>query len=132
MPPTNTGDLLGPEASDLNGLSVMVVEDSWQVSSALQSLLEACGAEVIGPVATAADAVRLTSERTADVALVDIKLRDGEMAYALIDRLQHQGIRVVVMTGYDDLPSKQGKAAAVLRKPVQAKALLYARSGHRQ
>ena len=114
-----------PEAAPatLDGLSVLIVEDSWQVGTAIKSLLRSWGAEVIGPVATAADALRLVSERLPDAALVDIHLRDGELAYGLIDRLHDQGIRVVVTTGYAEI-GRATKAAAVLRKPVDESRLL--------
>ena len=119
---SNAGDTEG--ASNLNGLRVLVVEDSWQVSAALKRLLVACGAEVAGPAATIADAARLVSERTVDVALVDINLRRGELAYDLIDQLHDRGIRIVVVTGYDEVSIDEGKVAAVLQKPVSASRLL--------
>ena len=79
---------------------------------------------MVGPVATTADAVRLISEQTPDVALVDVNLRGGELAYGLIDRLHDQGIRVVVTSGYADVLLASGKAAAVLQKPVNEAQLL--------
>src|SRR5437899_2819563 len=91
----NRNTLPARRPSDLDGLRVLVVEDSWHVSTGLRMLLEACGAAVDGPVATSADAMRLVSENTPDVAIVDINLRDGEQSYELIDRLQDRGIRIV-------------------------------------
>ena len=110
--------------SDLAGLRVLVVDDSWHVATAIKMLLESLGADVLGPVATTADAVRQLSEQAPDVALVDINLRGGERSYELIDRLHNQGIRVVVMSGYSDVSPAHGKAAAVLKKPVQEELLL--------
>jgi DNA-binding NarL/FixJ family response regulator len=78
----------------------------------------------MGPVATTADALHLMSERRIDVALVDISLRGGELAYDLIDQLHDRGIRVVVVTGYADISSVQGKVAVVLQKPVREDVLL--------
>jgi DNA-binding NtrC family response regulator len=112
-------------ATNLNGLRVLLVEDSWQIGAALRRLLEANGADVAGPAATTADAVRLISERTIDVAVVDINLRDGELAYGLIDQLHNQNIRIVVVTGYPDVPSVEGKVAVVLQKPVTGPGLLH-------
>jgi CheY-like chemotaxis protein len=109
---------------DLAGLRVLVVEDSWHVSAGLKMLLEAYGATVNGPVATTADAMRLVSESTPDVAIVDINLRDGEMSYGLIDRLRDRGIRVVVLTGYGDVPLQAGKVAVVLQKPARDEVLI--------
>jgi DNA-binding NtrC family response regulator len=110
--------------SDLQGLRVIVVEDSWQVGTGLKMLLEAWGAEVIGPVATTADAVRLVSECAPDVALVDMNLRGGERSDGLIDQLHDQGIRIVVISGYSDVSVAQGKAAAILQKPMKQELLL--------
>jgi CheY-like chemotaxis protein len=122
--PSIADDQTGPSASELNGLRILIVEDSWQVSAALKRLLEACGADVAGPAATVADAARLVSERTPDVALVDINLRGGELAYDLIDKLHNQGIRIVVVTGYADVSIDEKKVAAVLQKPVSVPRLL--------
>ena len=118
MVSSNAPNSLEVRPSDIIGLRVLVVEDSWHVATATKRLLQALGADVVGPVATAADAVRLISEHAPDVAVVDINLRDGEQAHGLIDRLHAQGIRVVVTSGYDEVLLAPGKAAAILQKPV--------------
>jgi DNA-binding response OmpR family regulator len=110
--------------SDLDGLRVLVVEDSWHVSTGLRMLLEAQRATVDGPVATTADAMRLISNSTPDVAIVDINLRDGELSYELIDRLQGRGIRVVVLTGYANVSLQGRKVAVILQKPVRDEVLI--------
>jgi len=124
MTPSDSHEQSETRPFNLNGLSVLVVEDSWQVASGLKMLLESWEADVIGPAATTADAVRLISERRPDVAIVDINLRRGERSYGLLDRLHDQGIRVVVLTGYADAGVPAGKAAAVLQKPVREDLLL--------
>ena len=111
-------------SSDLGGLRILVVEDSWHVSTGLRTLLEARGATVDGPVATTADAMRLVSENTPNVAIVDINLRDGELSYELIDWLQDRDIRIVVLTGYSDIVLQEGKVAVVLQKPVRDEVLI--------
>ena len=68
--------------------------------------------------------MRLIAEQAPDVALVDVNLRGGELAYDLIDRLYGQGIRVVVMSGYADVLLPSGKAAIILEKPVSEAQLL--------
>ena len=77
-----------------------------------------------GPVATTADAMRLVSESTPDVAIVDINLRDGELSYELIDWLQDRGIRIVVLTGYADVSLQEGKVAVILQKPARDEVLI--------
>src|SRR5215831_10569868 len=74
------------EASALRGLRVLIVEDSYVVARAIQSLLEEMGMVVVGPVATSIDAERLLIERSPELAVVDIHLK-GEMSFNLIDRL---------------------------------------------
>jgi DNA-binding NtrC family response regulator len=115
-----------PEAgsSELNGLCVLIVEDSWDVGTGLKMLLESWGAVVSGPAATTADAVHLVCERTPDVALVDINLRDGEQSYCLINQLHEQGISVIVVSGYADVSPAVGKATAILQKPIREDVLL--------
>ena len=111
---------------DLNGLHVLIVEDAWDIGIGLKELLEACGANVAGPVATCADAQRLLFESIPDVALVDINLRGGELSFDLIERLHHEGVRVVVITGYDDVSLEPGKVAAIVQKPIGEDRLLAA------
>ena len=108
----------------LSDLCVLVVEDSWDVGTGLKMLLESWGADVAGPAATTADAVRLICERTPDVALVDIHLRDGEQSYCLINQLHDQAIRVVVISGYADVSPAVGTVAAILQKPIREDLLL--------
>jgi len=124
MAASNASDPPGTSAEDLNGLRVLLVEDSWHVGTALGSLLRVWGADVVGPAATTADAESLISERAPDVAVIDINLRGGERAYDLIDRLHGRGIRVVVISGYSDVPRALGKAVAILEKPVDEAQLL--------
>src|SRR5262249_33089979 len=114
----------GRGPSDLDGLRVLIVEDSWHVSTGLRMLLEARGATVDGPVATTADAMRLVSEHVPDAAIVDINLRDGELSYELIDWLQDRGIRVVVLTGYSEISLQEGKVAVILQKPARDEVLI--------
>ena len=110
----------------MQGVRILIVEDSWHLGISLKSHLRALGAEVMGPVATASDAEHLISGLTPDVALVDFNLRGGELAHGLIDRLHNQGIRIVVISGYADVPLEPGKVVATLQKPIAEEQLLAA------
>jgi DNA-binding response OmpR family regulator len=121
---SNLNEFSGAESLDLSGITILVVEDSWQLAMALKSLLQALGAEVSGPVATSADAQRLVSERTPDAALVDFNLRGGEQAVDLIDRLNDQGVYVIVTSGYATLPVAPRHPATILQKPISETQLL--------
>ena len=113
---TSDRDVPNGGASDLRGVRVLVVEDTWLVAKALKTALEGLGMVVAGPASNTADADRLVAEETPDLAVVDVNLK-GEMAYGLIDRMHDRGVRVVVVAGYAVLPSSTKKAAAILQKP---------------
>jgi DNA-binding response OmpR family regulator len=116
---------LPASASRLRGLRALIVEDSWHIANALESLLEQVGMIIVGGAASANDAERLAHELAPKLAVVDIKLRDG-MAHALIDRLHDLVIRVVVVTAFDALVMPLVKTAAILRKPFNEDELLTA------
>jgi len=124
MTAPNAHDPPGSGSLELQGVSILLVEDSWHVGKAMKTLLHVLGADVAGPAATTADAERLVGERTPDVAIVDIHLREGELANDLIDRLCEQGIPVIVLTGYAVVSLPPGKAEAILQKPVSKEQLL--------
>jgi DNA-binding NtrC family response regulator len=113
-------------SADLDDVDILLVEDSWHVGQAMKRLLHLMGAGVAGPAATAAEAERLLSEHAPDVAIVDISLRGGERAFNLIDRLNAQGVRVIVISGYAEIPPASGKTMAFLQKPVSEAELLAA------
>jgi DNA-binding NtrC family response regulator len=110
--------------SELKGARILLVEDSWHVGNAIRRLLRVLGAEVAGPAAAIADAERLIAECKPDVAIVDINLRDGEQANPLLERLQEQGIPVIVITGYTAAPLTSATVEAVLQKPVSVERFL--------
>jgi DNA-binding response OmpR family regulator len=115
----------GDAAGALQGLCVLVVEDGWQLADALRLVLERMGLVVAGPVATASEAQALAKERRPDIAVVDVNLH-GEMAYGLMDWLHDRGTRVIVISGYEDLPPSLQRFSATLRKPFTASELLTA------
>jgi CheY-like chemotaxis protein len=109
-----------PRQLDLRGIRVLVVEDIWHVGKALKGLLENFGAEVVGPAPTASEAERLIAEHAPHIALVDVKLRGGVLAYDLIDVLVKQNIAVIVTSGYTVLPQRLENVVAILQKPYTA------------
>jgi CheY-like chemotaxis protein len=113
-----------PEAEGLSGLRVLVVDDSWHVVAAIESLLRSFGAEVIGTAASSGEAERMLAKRTPDVAIVDLSLRGGELAYGLIEVLNDLAVRVVVLSGYSPIDVRPKNAFAVLQKPIAEAELL--------
>jgi DNA-binding response OmpR family regulator len=104
------------EASGLSGVSVLIVEDSWQVAKAMGSALEQLGMHVIGPAATTADARRLVAGQKPKLALVDVNLKK-ELATDLIEELHGQGVLVIVVSGYAAPPMPAEMVAAYVQKP---------------
>jgi len=97
---------------------VLLVEDEHIVAAALSRGLRVCGAEVIGPAATVANALALIEATPAiDGALVDINLR-GIQAYDVVDALIARRVPTVLTTGYEtsDVPSRY-RDVPVLQKP---------------
>jgi DNA-binding response OmpR family regulator len=86
----------------LEGRRVLVVEDEYLLAEDLREGLVKQGAEVMGPVATVADALELLRQGPMpDTAILDINL-GGEMVYPLADELRAKGIPFIFATGYDE------------------------------
>jgi DNA-binding response OmpR family regulator len=116
------------DRSLLQGVRVLVVEDTWHVAKALKAVLEQLGMRVSGPAATTDQAKRLMSDEKPDIAVVDINLR-REMAFGLIEEMHEQGVRVLVSSGCAMPLLPEGKVAAMLQKPYSAAQLLSALQG---
>jgi DNA-binding response OmpR family regulator len=126
MSSSNTRTPFESGRPQLLGARLLIVEDSWEVSTQLKTFFESCGAEVVGPVATANDARRLISEGIPDIGLVDINLRSGELSYELINEMHALQIPIVVITGFANTSPATDKAVAVLQKPFTEAELLAA------
>lgn len=105
----------------LSGRRILVVEDEYLIADDLRDALVAAGAEVVGPIATVADAIACVDAGTVlDAAVLDINLR-GAMVYPVADGLAARGIPFLFATGYDagSLPDRFATAVR-LEKPVKA------------
>ena len=125
MPSTRRDDATDAGSTTLKGLRVLVIEDGWQLADALKLLLERMGMVVAGPVGTTREARALARESCPDLAVVDVNL-NGEMAYDLMDWLHERGTRIIVISGYEELPGALRKFSATLQKPFTATSLLTA------
>ena len=104
-------------------LQVMVVEDSWHIASAIKSMIENVGMQVVGPAATLTEALQVLAASHPDMAVVDVNLQ-GDLAYGLIDQLLDRAIPVVIVSGYEISPALANRADTVLKKPIRASVLL--------
>ena len=109
-------------------LRVLVVEDETLLSLSLEGMLEDWGYEIVGSVATGAEAVRCAIAAAPDVVLMDVNLA-GEMnglTAAMQVRALCEDVIIVFMTAYTDLDlgaRPEIGAAEVLRKPFSPRRL---------
>jgi CheY-like chemotaxis protein len=114
----------------LIGRRILVVEDLALVSMLVEDDLRSAGAEVIGPVTSVAEALRLLTALPAggrvDAVVLDLQLRDG-FARPVAERLVSRGIPFVITTGYAS-PGEEGvfSKAPCLVKPYPPGDLLMA------
>jgi CheY-like chemotaxis protein len=96
---------------------VMVVEDEILVAIEIESVLDEMGLTPVGIAADKAGALRIAEK--ADIALVDINLRDGATGPHIGRELAERGITVLFVTAN---PEQLGKGVpgtlGVLTKPV--------------
>ena len=109
---------------------VLVVEDSEAIRTAFTILLEECG-YAVAAAATGADALRLASEASPDLVLLDLGLPDLT-GLDVVRRLKAdpatRRIPVVALTGRDDDADREALlaagCAAYLLKPVDTQRLI--------
>jgi DNA-binding response OmpR family regulator len=89
----------GAEAVELKNRRILIVEDEYYLADDLARALASCGAVVVGPVGSLAEAQALADENI-DCAILDMNLR-GDMAYPIADRLDEAGIPYLIATGYN-------------------------------
>ncbi len=88
--------------ADGRELRVLVVEDEGLVALDLASIVEQFGGTVIGPVASVSEALRSAAQQPPDVALMDIRLPDGDGIDAARQIRERHGARIVFVTGNTD------------------------------
>lgn len=84
----------------LRGRRVLLVEDEYFQAREAKALLEAAGAEVVGPTAHAGDVPALLANETIDAALIDINLGKGA-DFDLARTLRNAQVPFLFVTGYD-------------------------------
>ncbi len=91
----------------IQGLRVLVVEDSPVVAPYVHDLLTDLGCMVIGPAINMASARELAQEEQFDVAVVDLHIR-GDKIFPILDMLEARGVPFLITSGYADwtMPDK--------------------------
>lgn len=92
---------MGSLPNSLSGKRILIVEDEYLLADDLSETLTDAGAEIVGPVATVAEANELADAQGFDCAVLDMNL-EGQFAFALAQRLKNEGVPFVVATGYGE------------------------------
>ena len=79
---------------------ILVVEDELILALTIETILHEQGHKVVGPVARASEALHLIEAEKIDAALLDVRLRHGDVVYPAADALGERGIPFAFMTAY--------------------------------
>src|SRR5688572_1796939 len=85
--------------ADLALRRMLVVEDMAIVAVEIERLVRQLGWDVMGPLQTLDEAMRMARDGRIDAALLDVNLR-GQMVFPAADILLDRGIPLVFVTGY--------------------------------
>jgi CheY-like chemotaxis protein len=85
----------------LVGRRILLVEDEFAIAEAMEEWLRRAGAEVIGPVPSVKQALKLIESQVGvlDGAVLDVNLGRGETAYPIADGLNERGVPYLFATG---------------------------------
>ncbi len=124
-----SGHGLPDRQAKLTGKRVLVAEDEPLVAMLFEDELRGAGAEVLNPVSSVGDALRLIEAAAAadggiSAAVLGINLQ-GEAVAPVADRLAALGVPFLFATGYGEGCDTGGHAdARVLRKPFGPRTLI--------
>lgn len=83
---------------------VLLVEDEFHIATVVSDALADAGYDVMGPVATARDALQLLEAAVPRGAVLNFELRDGDST-PVAEALRAAEVWFVVISSYDDLPA---------------------------
>jgi CheY-like chemotaxis protein len=113
-----------PKPDPLQGLRVLVVEDSYFVAVGISRQLTDLGCRIVGPAPTVAAALDLLAHESCDAAVLDINL-GSETAEPVARALSDRRVPFLFITGYSSprLLAPAFHATTRLVKPVAPDAL---------
>jgi len=110
--------------SGVEGLRILVVEDSTLLALELESGLMEAGAVVTAVAGDLGEALRLCEEDV-DAVVLDVNL-NGSLTQPVAERLTRRGVPFVFATGYGERGAPAGFSAPVVRKPYTIQQVLQA------
>jgi len=117
-------EFVGLASDDLLRSSILLVEDEPLLSMDVEMTLTSAGYRVVGPAATADDALRLIRDEKLDLAVVDLNL-DHKVGFSVPDSLADQQIPFIILSGHSHrMVPERHKKRPYLQKPCVAAHLL--------
>lgn len=98
--------------------NVLFVEDEFLIAAMIEDVLEEIGIARVAHATGVAEAMALIDRERFDFALLDVNL-GTENSFPIADRLLHENVPHVFMTGYDASFIERRADAMLLRKPVR-------------
>ena len=101
------------------GLRVLVVEDEMLIAVLIEEMLQGLGCHVVGPVSRLDAALRLAHEEPLDAAILDVRIRGGQV-YPVAEELLPRNIPFVLASGYGDWAPREPPRPAALDQAFPA------------
>lgn len=105
-------------------MNVLVVEDEAIVAMEIEQILAGAGYTIVGIADHQREAIAIAKASRPDMALVDVRLADGESGVDVAAALQHLGVPAMFVTGTCPRADGAGIALACLHKPFSERGLL--------
>jgi CheY-like chemotaxis protein len=117
------------DGRELDGLSILVVEDEVIFATETACAIVAAGGSVVGPAYSLAEAFEMIDGVEFDGALLDLNLRN-EKVFSLADVLADRGVPIVFVTGeiWPVIPERH-TGCRVVNKPLTDTKVVAAISG---
>ena len=104
--------------------TILIVEDEPLIAMMLEDFLDTLGHDVAASCDNVADALGHVSGGSFDVAILDVRLKDGEEIWPVADALADAGKPFVLATGgHVEPPPERHADAPVLAKPYTMDAI---------
>jgi len=104
--------------------SILIVEDEPLIAMMLEDFLDALGHRVAASCDNVADALSQVESGGFDIAILDVRLRDGEQSWPVADALADAGKPFVFATGgHVEPPPERHAGAPILAKPYTIDAI---------
>lgn len=117
---------MGFDPPSVKGRSVLILEDEVFIAFSLRTYLEEAGATPVDLAGSLSEANQKIAEGAYDIAILDMRLPDGE-AYELAQSLSDTGVSVVVHSGHATV-ERNGQMPGVVfcSKPATPQELFHA------